>query len=129
MKTYWDASAIVAAVWEPQLKHRLQTERGLTRSHALAETFSALTGNPQTRIDADDAAAVISHLCASLDFVDLTAPELLAALSLAKKRGVRGGRVHDYLHAVAAEKADADKILTLDRNDFDGLTKLAFEIV
>jgi predicted nucleic acid-binding protein len=54
---------------------------------------------------------------------------MLAALRTARKRGVRGGRVHDFMHAVAAAKAGAEKILTLDKNDFDGLTALPMEVL
>jgi predicted nucleic acid-binding protein len=127
MKAYWDSSAIVEAFHDPQIKARLESERAFTRPHSLAETFSTLTGNPETRIDADDAALVIAVLAESLDFVDLTAPEMIAALKQARKRGVRGGRVHDYMHAVAAEKSGAATILTLDKNDFNDLTKLTVE--
>lgn len=127
MKAYWDSSAIVEAFNDPQWLARLKSERGFTRPHALAETFSTLTGNPKTRIDASDAATVIERLSASLDFVELTAPETLSALKATREKGVRGGRVHDYLHAVAAEKSGAKKILTLDKNDFDGITSLEIE--
>jgi predicted nucleic acid-binding protein len=43
-------------------------------------------------------------------------------LKQAQKRGVRGGRVHDYLHARAAEKAGAEELLTTDQYDFASLT-------
>src|SRR5882724_5129977 len=122
MKAYWDSSALVEAFSDPQLLARLKSEGGLTRPHALSETFASLTGNPKARIDANDAAAVIERLAASLEFVEVTAPEILTALKLARQKGVRGGRVHDYLHAVAAEKSGAKTILTLDENDFDNLT-------
>jgi predicted nucleic acid-binding protein len=36
--------------------------------------------------------------------------------------GVRGGRVHDYLHARAAEKAGVEELLTTDQYDFASLT-------
>ena len=49
---------------------------------------------------------------------------MLDALTLARKRGVRGGRVHDFMHAVAAEKSGATELLTADRNDFETLTSL-----
>src|ERR1035437_101243 len=107
MKPYWDSSALVETFNQPTIKARLEKERAFTRPHALAETFSTLTGNPDTRISADNAAAVIEHLSRFLDFVDLTAPEILKALKTARQKGVRGGRVHDYLHAVAAEKSGA----------------------
>jgi predicted nucleic acid-binding protein len=50
-------------------------------------------------------------------------------LKEARKKGVRGGRVHDYLHAVAAEKSGSRKLLTLDRNDFNDLTTVEIEAV
>ncbi len=128
MKAYWDSSALVEAFNNPQLLARLKNEGGFTRPHALAEIFSTLTGNPKTRIDASDAATVIERLAASLEFVELTAPETLSALKLTRSKGVRGGRVHDYFHAVAAEKSGARKILTLDENDFEGLSNLEIEL-
>lgn len=36
-------------------------------------------------------------------------------------------RILDYLHAVAAEKHQATKIITVDRNDFEGLSNLPME--
>ena len=127
MKAYWDSSALVESYNNPQIKARLETERAFTRPHALAETFASLTANPKTRIDADAAAGVLARLALSLDFVELTGLDVLAALKTARAKGVRGGRVHDYLHAVAAEKSGAKTILTLDKNDFESLTRLNVE--
>ncbi|HEV2330120.1 MAG TPA: PIN domain-containing protein [Verrucomicrobiae bacterium] len=129
MRTYWDSSALIESLWEPALQLRLKHERGFTRPHALAEAFSVLTGNPATRIDTDDALAFLKSLESRLDFVDLTAVEMLEALKPARKLGVRGGRVHDLFHAVAAKKSGAKKILTLDKNDFIGLTEIELEMV
>jgi predicted nucleic acid-binding protein len=129
MKTYWDSSALVAVVETPYLQLRLQSERGVTRSHALAEVFSTITGNPKNRADAQIAAEILTSLAKSLDFVDLTADEMLAALKSARKLGVRGGRVHDFFHAVAAKKSGAKKIVTLDQNDFAGLTDINLEVI
>ena len=75
-------------------------------------------------MDADDAAKALDNLSAHLDWVELTPAEVLAAVKRAKKLGVRGGRVHDLMHAVAADKSGADELLTVDRNDFIGLAKL-----
>jgi predicted nucleic acid-binding protein len=129
MKTYWDSSALVESVWEPSLAMRLRRERGVTRSHTLAETFAALTGNPQNRVASEIAAEIVEQLAGSLSFVDLTAAEMLAALKSARKLGVRGGRVHDFFHAVAAKKSGAKKIVTLDKNDFAGLTEITLEVI
>jgi hypothetical protein len=126
MKAYWDSGALVEAASDLPLRRRLRHERGFTRTHALAETFSALTGGRLAiRLDADSASKVVEGLAADLDFVDLDAGEVLSALKQAQKRGVRGGRVHDYLNARAAEKAGAGELLTTDQDDFASLTDTA----
>ena len=128
MSAYWDSSALIEACSSLALRSRLHRERGLTRTHTLAEVFSTLTGgNLAFRLDADAAAQTLTSLASDLDFHDPTPAEVLAALREARKKGVRGGRVHDYLHALAAEKCGAEKLLTLDRNDFKDLTSVKIE--
>ena len=123
MKAYWDSSALVEASADLVLRRRLRNEGGVSRTHALAETFSALTaGNLSLRLEADAAAQTVENLAKDLDFVDLTPQETLKALKQARKRGVRGGRVHDFLHAVVAEKSGLSELLTLDENDFELLS-------
>jgi predicted nucleic acid-binding protein len=123
MKAYWDSAALVEASADLALRRRLRKEGGFTRTHALAEVLSALTGGRLAiRLEADAASKVVESLAADLDFVDLDAKEVLSALKQAQKRGVRGGRVHDYLHARAAEKSGAKELLTTDRFDFEALT-------
>jgi predicted nucleic acid-binding protein len=123
MKAYWDSGALVEASSDLLLRSRLRKERGFSRTHALAEIFSALTGGRLAiRLDADTASEVVDNLATDLDFVDLDAKEVLSALKQAQKRGVRGGRVHDYLHARAAEKSGAPELLTTDQYDFASLT-------
>ncbi len=125
MKAYWDASTIVEAASDLLLRIRLRNEGGVTRAHSLAESFSALTGGKLAiRLDAGAATEVLKNLAADFEFIDVSAEEVLSALRQARELGVRGGRVHDYLHAIAAEKSGAVELLTLDRKDFAGLTKL-----
>jgi predicted nucleic acid-binding protein len=130
MKDYWDSSAVIEACNNPALRVRLHRERGFTRTHTLAEIFSTLTGgNLAFRLNADEAAKTVANLAADLDFQDLAAADVLKALKEARKKGVRGGRIHDYLHAVAAEKSGARKLLTLDKNDFNDLSTIEIEVV
>jgi predicted nucleic acid-binding protein len=125
MKAYWDSSALVQATSDLALRRRLRSERGVSRPHALAEVFSALTGgNIAIRLDADAAAETVDNLSGDIDFIDLTSDEVRRALKEARRRGVRGGRVHDFLHAVAAEKSGVKELLTLDENGFDHLLDL-----
>lgn len=105
MRLYWDSSALIEACQSVVLRARLHGEGGMTRTHTLAEAFSTLTGgNLAFRLDADAAAQLIASLASDLAFRDLTAGDVLTGLRAARKKGVRGGRVHDYLHALAAEK-------------------------
>ena len=130
MKDYWDSSAVIEACNNPSLRDRLHRERGLTRVHTLAEVFSTPTGgNLAFRLDVAEAAKTVANLASDLDFQDLSANDVLKALKAARKKGVRGGRVDDYLHAVAAEKSGARKLLTLDRNDFNDLTAVEIEAI
>jgi predicted nucleic acid-binding protein len=121
MKANWDASALIETTVDEELYARLKREGAFTRTHSLAETFATLSGNPNFRSSANDAAVTVKRLAQYLEFVDVPAAEVIAALGKAQARGVRGGRVHDYIHALAADKANADALLTLDKNDFDGL--------
>lgn len=121
MKAYWDASALIETHLDSDLYDRLKREGAFTRTHTLAETFSTLSGNPKFRASANEAAAAIKGLVQHLEFVDVPAAEIIEALDEAQARGVRGGRVHDYIHALAAKKSGAHTLLTLDRNDFESL--------
>lgn len=114
---------LVESFVDVSLRSRLRLEGGITRTHALAETFSALTsGNLALRVSADVAARMVADLAQDLEFVDLSSAEVLAALEQTRRRGVRGGRVHDFLHAVAAEKSGAEQLLTTDEHDFESLS-------
>lgn len=131
MKAYWDSSALVLACQNDHLRDRLTKERGFARIHVIVETFSTLTGGALGfKLDADEVAKLMDSLAEELDFVELTPQETLAALRHARKRGVRGGRVHDYMHALAAKKAQAHTVLTSDMHDFTGLVpELKIEVI
>lgn len=87
----------------------------------IAEVFSALTARLRVKMSPDSALQTLKEMARHLDFVDLTADELLDGLAQARARNVVGGRVHDYAHALAASKSGAYALLTTDRNDFDQL--------
>jgi len=129
MRHYWDTSSLVEALHNETVRVKVTRESAVTRSHSFSEVFSTLTGGRLGfRYSPDDAAGAISSLAKDMEVVDLTLDESLAALSRAGKVGVRGGRVHDFLHAEAARKAGAQKIVTLNRNDFVGLLDGEVEI-
>jgi hypothetical protein len=122
MRRYWDASALIDALHDPRVEQKaLEPDQG-TRVHALVETFSTLTGGKLGfRYLPDDAAALIREISGGMNFIELDATETMAALETAQRCGVRGGRVHDWLHARAATKAQATELLTDNFADFSGL--------
>ncbi len=82
MNSYWDSSALIEACNNPVLRARLHRERGLTRTHTLAEVFSTLTGgNLAFRLDADAPAQTVANLGGDLEFHNLSAPNVLKALT------------------------------------------------
>jgi predicted nucleic acid-binding protein len=108
---------------------------GLTRPHSLLEAFSTLSGRGvelfqpdgtirHKRLSLRSAEEVIRRIHPQLQYVELTADEIVAALKDAPAKSAQGGRVHDLMHAVAAEKCGAEELWTLDQNDFIGLGKV-----
>src|SRR5687767_9151112 len=122
MKVYWDSSALVAATMEMSIRQRLCQADQFSRAHSLAEVFSTLTGSRLGfRLDPADAAELVNQMAGTLMFVELSGQEVVEALRGAREVGVRGGRVHDFLHAVAAKKAGCELLRTLNTADFEGL--------
>lgn len=122
MKIYWDSSALIAALQSESIRSALEVSESVTRSHALSEVFSTMTGGRLGfRCDADDVSAMIRQLRASLEIVDLTTEQLLDFIDQAQARGVRGGAVYDYLHAATAVKFGCASVFTLNFSDFSGL--------
>jgi predicted nucleic acid-binding protein len=122
MKRYWDTSALVDALHDSRIESLALEPDQWTRPHTLTEAFSTLTGGRLGfKYLPSDAAAMLREITAGFNLVELDAKETLAALDEAEKRGVRGGRVHDWLHARAAKKAGVTLLLTDNLNDFTGL--------
>jgi len=122
MNPYWDSSVIIEATLNPGLLGPIQSLRPWCRPHVLAESFSTLTGGRLGfRVDPDQASAILSKLAVHLRFVELTGEETLAALAMAKGLGIRGGRIHDFLHVAAARKAGCTTLVTLNLADFTGI--------
>jgi len=119
LKAYWDSSALVEALQNPKSREALSRQGGWTRTHSLSEVFSTLTGGRLgVRSTAEDAVRLLEDLAQDLEFIEMSAAQTFRALAKAKKLGVRGGLVHDLLHAEAALLSGAKKILTLNSEDF-----------
>ncbi len=138
MRVYWDTSAAINAAISKPVWERLSKEEHFARTHLLSEFFSTMTGRGIAVLDAagnpvryvmsaKDASVWLRKFARRVSFVDLDAQETLDGLDEATMKGVQGGRVHDYGHALSAIKAKADVILTRNPADFGGLSAIALE--
>ena len=126
--TLVDTSVVVASL-DPDEPHHLACDRVLAAgqhklyAHALAETFSILTGGRLgRRLHPAAAAGLIQEsVLPFVQLVSLSGKEVMAALATAQARGARGGAVYDLLHLVAARKAGVSRLLTLDVRNFQAL--------
>ncbi|MBU6172080.1 MAG: PIN domain-containing protein [Verrucomicrobia bacterium] len=130
MSAFLDSSVLVAALVSDELKHAdslaLVLKGGnCIYSHALLETFSTLTGGKLgVRVTPDLASQMISvTILPRVSVVELTATEIMDAISVAQSYGVRGGCVYDYMHLLAARKSQASVIYTLNIDDFQHLRR------
>lgn len=125
MKLALDTSVVIAALDASDPDHGacrrlLLSAKRFVYGHALTETFSTLTGGSLgMRISAEAAAAILrENVVPRMAVVHLTEEELLDAYKDSTRRGIRGGAIYDYLHLVAARKAGASKLYTLNVGDF-----------
>lgn len=125
-----DTSVVLASLDPDEARHaacdRLLAQGGhWLCAHALAETFSILTGGRHGRRLRPAAAAGLleDSVLPFVQLVSLNGKEVMAALQAADARGVRGGAVYDLLHLAAARKAGAVRVLTLDPRDFQALAQ------
>jgi len=125
-----DTSVVLASL-DPDEEHHAACDRLLAAGghtlyvHGLAETFSILTGGRHgRRVSPAVASSLIEHsVLPFVRVVSLTGREMMAALGASEGRGVRGGAIYDLLHLVAARKAGADKLVTLDLRNFQALCR------
>jgi hypothetical protein len=129
LKVYWDSSAAINAIVSKSVWSRLSADEHFTRSHLFSEVFAIMTGRGIVALDqhgnpgrlvmtSNDAAAWLAGFASHVKLVELDGPELLAALGNAQSQNVVGARVYDYIHALAADKAGADVLLTRNTKDF-----------
>jgi predicted nucleic acid-binding protein len=128
MSVLLDSSVLVAALAPDEERHAeclalLLQSGNVVHVHAFLETFSTLTGGRLgAKVDADFATKLlIETVLPRVRVIELGMSEVLDALRLARKHGVRGGSVYDYMHLVAARKAEATILYTINLSDFKHL--------
>lgn len=130
MSALLDTSVVVASL-DPDEPHHAACDRLISAGdhrlyvHALAETFSILTGGRQgRRLSAAATSRLLSEsVLPFVHAVTLTGKEVMAALAECEARGVRGGAVYDLLHLTAARKSNVDTLITLDVRNFQAFAR------
>jgi len=120
-----DSTVLVAALASDEERHAeslalLKQGGNFVHAHAFLETFSTLTGGRLgVRANADFVARMLTEtVLPRIEVIRLETNELMEAIGDARQHGVRGGAVYDYMHLVAARKAGADTLYTLNLGDF-----------
>ena len=120
-----DTSVLVAAMVATEPSHH-QCAELLDRggigfyAHGLSEAFSTLTGGRmEFRMGANRVADMIGEdYLPCLSVITLTPTEMLRSLRECEARGVRGAAIFDFHHLVAARKAGATRIYSLNLTHF-----------
>jgi hypothetical protein len=134
MKTYWDTSAAINAAFSSEVLDRLDSGEHVARLHLFAEFFATMTGRGVLLPDEhgqlnrmlfthQECADWLRAFAQKVQFEELTKEEALNSLEKARGAGVQGARIYDYWHALVAEKAKADELITRNTRDFQDLAK------
>ena len=87
-----------------------------TNAHALAETFSTLTGF--YKVPTAAATQLTLSIRESIEVEPLSRADYDTAIGEARSRGVMGGGIYDSLHATFARRKKAVRIVTLNPSHF-----------
>jgi predicted nucleic acid-binding protein len=126
MSDFLDSSVLVASLDPDEAHHAacdhlLRSSAGRIYVHAIAETFSTLTGG-RRRVSPLLAMQLLEEsIVPFVKSISLSSAEMLTAMKACQNRGIRGGAIYDYLHLVAARKAKASRLYTLNLRDFQAI--------
>lgn len=135
MKILFDTSVLVAGLISSHSRHTgafAWLKRAMAGdfeafvcSHSLAELYSVLTSLPlKPRITPHDARRLIDESVRKIaSLVPLAASDYARAFDALVERNLPGGIVYDALIAMAAKKAQARSLLTLNPKDFKRIWK------
>jgi len=126
-----DTSVLVAALcdWHehhavaaPPLAAAFRSGKTVVAGPVLAEAYAVLTRLPSPhRLSPASARSLLSANLEGVRTVALDGPGYWSCLTNAVERHVAGGRTYDAIVVACALRARADRILTLNRRDFEAL--------
>ena len=124
LRVFADTTVLIAAAVSAHPRHdrainALASNECVVSAHGLLEAYAGLTTLPvRPRITVADAAAVIESFRERADVVVLSSAEYARVVADCAQLGLMGGVVYDALHAAAARKARAQRLLTFNTSDF-----------
>ena len=130
MRVLLDTSVLVAAIVEAHPMHsvalpwlqrtKAKVDTGLVAAHSLAELYAILTTLPLRRRIAPALAweLIQRNVLAALEVVALTVDDYAVVVARLSEMGMAGGVTYDALILEAADKGQADRIVTLNEADF-----------
>ena len=130
MRVLFDTSVLVAALLQSHPRHErslpwLQRAQNgaitlLVAGHTLAELYSVLTTLPvKPRLSPSIVWRLVhENVEAMAEIVSLSEADYLSTLERLSQRGMAGGIIYDALIARAAEKAEAELLLTWNESHF-----------
>jgi predicted nucleic acid-binding protein len=117
---YLDSSVIVPALLAKHPKHAackfVVDGDSMTSNHALAESFSTLTGI--YKVPNVAAASLIESFARVIMLKDISTAIYLSVISQAQKRGVQGGLIYDAIHAEMARRNGVRLLITYNVTNF-----------
>lgn len=128
LKTF-DTSVLIAALSSAHIGHEVARSHlaGVLRgnddmavsTHALAECYATLTVLPvRPRVSPEHARQLIKiNVLDAAAIVSLSQADYEDALKRMTRLGLTSGAVYDALHVIAAEKIEADQLLTFNGQD------------
>lgn len=130
MKVFFDTSVLIAAFVNAHPRHSqcfpwvLRVKRkeitGIISAHSLLESYSVLTSLPlNPRVSPKLALSIIKeNIISVFKIINYTANDYQKLLGDLAVNELSGGSSYDGLLLYAAKKCNADKIITLNLNDF-----------
>src|SRR5215213_1381557 len=118
---YLDTTVIVCAMHGEDPHHDdclplISRRDAVTSAHALAETFSTMTGRRE--FQNEDVAEALAAIAAAIRVEPILVSDYLTVLDQTRRRGVRGGLVYDAIHAEVARRLKVDRLLTYNLSNF-----------
>jgi len=141
MNALLDSSVLVAALLTGHPRHEEAVRwligardgqiQAFACQHGLAETYAVLTGLPKAaRVPPQEASMLIHDLASFVKVVELSPADYLEGISRLAAAKMESGAIYDMLHAIAAEKCQADCLVTGNSKHFQRLPlRIAIDIV